>query len=202
MKCLFFLKRVIKAAKLWALLFLSGSEYRVDYVSVSLTENFGCRRQVVGPRWVTSSVTYKEVLASKGKTQALGSWRGSAKTGLKTQRQSEMLLKDWTHCVWDRANLPLWFTRNRVHVLSKRLHSRLTSCREIWACSSWMLLVATGLSSISLWAPSMSSWRCCISCSYCSYCTTASFERKKKHPHDYLSVTVTMGLILCGRLQC
>lgn len=60
------------------------------------------------------------------------------------------------------------------------LPSCLTSCREIWACSSWMLLVAAGVSSISLWAPSISSCRCCISCSYCSYCTTASFERKKK----------------------
>ena len=66
-----------------------------------------------------------------------------------------------------------------------------TSCREIWACSSWMLLVATGLSSISLWAPSMSSWRCCISCSYCSYCTTASFERKKKKD-NYLSMSITV----------
>lgn len=98
------------------------------------------------------------------------------------QRPSKGLPENEAHCVRARENFSLWFTRNQSHFLTKPvscLPSFLTSCREIWACSSWMLLVAAGVSSISLWAPSISSWRCCISCSYCSYCTTASFERKK-----------------------
>ena len=110
------------------------------------------------------------------------------------QRQPKRLSKSPTHYAPDRENLSLAFARNQPLILQDNAlplnFACLTSCREIWACSSWMLLVATGLSSISLWAPSMSSWRCCISCSYCSYCTTASFEgkKKKKTTHAWLSV--------------
>ena len=171
-------------------------------------ENFGCRRQLVDPSWDMSSAACKEVLASRGKTQAPGSWKGSAKIVLKMERQPERLPKDRAHRVGDRANFPLWFTRNQLHVLSKYLRSCLTSCREIWACSSWMLLVATGLSSISLWAPSISSWRCCISCSYCSYCTTASFEREKTatrlsfYISNYRNHSVLLSIVLTGIYLC
>lgn len=138
---------------------------------------------------------------------ASGILERKAKTVLKMQRQSERLPHNWAHCVRDRENFSLWFPRNQLHVLSKRLCSRLTSCREIWACSSWMLLVATGLSSISLWAPSISSWRCCISCSYCSYCTTASFEREKNTRlsfciNNYGNHSVLLPIVFTGIYLC